>query len=103
MVLESDRKATISRGDLNTETRDGGGSSSAGSYIFEHDLQNLSDSIGMEIRKAQCPHYCSRYNTIERRFFSRIARAYCGMLFGRIDRVVHLMRKASTRTGLKLL
>ena len=82
-------------------TCDGGGSNSSSKYIFKHDLQDLSDSIGMEIRVAHYPPYCSKYNPIERRLFSHIARACSGMLFDSIDRVVQLMRKATTRTGLK--
>lgn len=82
-------------------TCDGGGSNSASKYIFKHDLQELCDSIGIEIRVAHYPPYCSKYNPIERRFFPHIARACCGMLFGSVDRVVELMRNASTRVGLR--
>lgn len=80
---------------------DGGGSNSANKYIFKHDLQELVDSIGIEIRVAHYPSYCSKYNPIERRFFPHISRACTGMLFDSIETVVQLMRKASTSTGLK--
>lgn len=80
---------------------DGGGSNSANKYIFKYDLQRLSESIGIEIRVAHYPPYCSKYNPIERRFFPHIARACSGMLFDTIDRVVELMRRASTVTGLR--
>ena len=76
-------------------------SNSSSKYIFKHDLQQLSDSIGLEIRIAHYPPYCSKYNPIERRFFAHIARACSGMLFDTIDRVVQLMRNASTTTGLR--
>lgn len=79
---------------------DGGGSNSSRKYIFKHDLQQLSDMIGIEIRVAHYPPYCSKYNPIERRFFSQIARACSGILFDSIQTVVGLMRKASTATGL---
>lgn len=82
-------------------TCDGGGSNSSSKYIFKHDLQQLSDSIGLEIRIAHYPPYCSKYNPIERRFFAHIARACSGMLFDTIDRVVQLMRNARTTTGLR--
>jgi hypothetical protein len=50
---------------------------------------------------AHYPSYCSKLNPIERRFFPHITRACQGMLFDTIDKVVGLMRKASTTTGLQ--
>ena len=82
-------------------TCDGGGSNSANKYIFKHDLERLSESIGLEIRIAHYPPYCSKYNPIERRFFPHIGRACSGMLFDTIDRVAELMRRAKTSTGLR--
>ena len=80
---------------------DGGGSNAASKYIFKHDLQQLADQIGVEIRVAHYPRYCSKYNLIERRLFPHITRACQGMLFDTLDTVVTLMRKASTSTGLR--
>jgi hypothetical protein len=80
---------------------DGGGSNAANKYIFKHDLQTLSDTIGIEIRVAHYPSYCSKYNPIERRLFPHITRACTGMLFDTLATVVGLMRKAATSTGLK--
>lgn len=82
-------------------TCDGGGSNSASKYIFKHDLERLSRSIGLEIRVAHYPPYCSKHNLIERRFFPHLGRACTGMLFDCIDTVVDLMRKAKTRSGLR--
>ena len=50
-------------------TCDGGGSNSSRKYIFKHDLERLSNAIGLPIRVAHYPPYCSKYNPIERRFF----------------------------------
>lgn len=80
---------------------DGGGSNSSKKYIFKYDLQQLSEDIGIEIRVAHYPPYCSKYNPIERRFFPHIGRACSGMLFDTLERVVELMRRASTTTGLR--
>ena len=80
---------------------DCGGSNAANQYLFKHDLQQLADQIGVEIRVAHYPSYCSKYNVIERRLFPHITRACQGMLFDTLDTVVTLMRKASTRTGLR--
>jgi hypothetical protein len=82
-------------------TCDGGGSNSARKYIFKYDLERLSDTIGIEIRIAHFPPYCSKYNPIERRFFPHVGRACAGMLFDSIGTVVSLMRRTATRTGLR--
>ncbi len=59
------------------------------------------NAIGVEVRVAHYPGYCSKYNPIERRFFPHVSRACTGMLFDTLERVVELMRKASTSTGLR--
>ncbi len=82
-------------------TCDGGGSNSARKYIFKHDLDRLSASIGLPIRVAHYPPYCSKYNPIERRFFPHLGRACSGMLFDTLETVVNLMRRAATSTGLR--
>ena len=79
---------------------DGGGSNSATQYLFKQDLQELVNDLGIEIRVAHYPSYCSKFNPIERRLFPHVTRACQGMLFDTIDTVVRLMRKASTTTGL---
>jgi len=80
---------------------DGGGSNSATQNLFKQDLQNLVNAIGIEIRVAHYPSYCSKYNPIERRLFPHITRACQGILFDTLDTVVGQMRKAATTTGLK--
>jgi len=80
---------------------DCGGSNAATQYLFKEDLQHLVNDLGIEIRVAHYPSYCSKFNPIERRFFPHVARACQGMLFDTLDTVVRLMRKASTTTGLR--
>jgi hypothetical protein len=80
---------------------DCGGSNAAAHYIFKQDLEDLANDIGIEVRMAHYPSYCSKYNPIERRLFPHVTRACQGMLFDTMDTVVHLMRKASTTTGLR--
>lgn len=80
---------------------DCGGSNSAAQYLFKQDLQGLVNDLGLPIRVAHYPSYCSKYNPIERRLFPHVGRACQGMLFDTVDTVVGLMRKASTSTGLK--
>jgi hypothetical protein len=80
---------------------DSGGSNAAAHYIFKQDLQALVNDIGIEIRVAHYPSYCSKFNPIERRLFPHVTRACQGMLFDTVETVVRLMRKASTSTGLR--
>ena len=80
---------------------DSGGSNSASHFIFKYDLQELVDDLGLEIRVAHYPSYCSKYNPIERRFFPHITRACQGMLFDTLETAVRLMRRAATKTGLR--
>lgn len=82
-------------------TCDCGGSNSAGTYLFKCDLQNLANAINLPIRIAHFPSYCSKYNPIERRFFPHVGRACEGMLFDSLNRVVELMQRTATRTGLR--
>ena len=81
---------------------DGGGSNSSRHHIFKQDLQDLVDEIGVEIRIAHYPPYCSKYNPIEHRLFPHLTRACQGVLFTSIDVVKHLMEKTKTKTGLKV-
>jgi hypothetical protein len=79
---------------------DAGGSNNCRHDIFKQDLQRLVNEIGIEIRVAHDPTYCSKFNPIERRFFPHVTRACQGVLFDTLDKVVQLMRKTATRTGL---
>ena len=79
---------------------DGGGSNSSNKYLFEEDLQGLADRLGIEIRVAHYPPYCSKYNPIERRLFPHVTRACQGVLFDSVATVKRLLEKTSTATGL---
>ena len=79
---------------------DGGGSNSASKYLFKEDLQKLADQIGLEIRVAHYPPYCSKFNPIERRLFPHMTRAAQGVIFDSVETVKHLFEKTCTETGL---
>ena len=81
---------------------DGGGSNSSRHHIFKQDLQALADEIGVEIRIAHYPPYCSKYNPIEHRLFPHVTRACQGVIFTSIDVVKHLIQKTQTSRGLKV-
>jgi len=79
---------------------DGGGSNSASKYLFKEDLQNLANRLGIEIRVAHYPPYCSKYNPIERRLFCHLTRACQGVLFDSVATGKRLLEKTQTATGL---
>jgi len=80
---------------------DGGGSNSSRHFIFKQDLQELANEIGIEIRIAHYPPYCSKWNPIEHRLFPHVTRACQGVIFSSVELVKELMEKTHTKTGLK--
>ena len=82
---------------------DGGGSNSASQYLFKEDLQRLVDRLGIEIRVAHYPPYCSKYNPIEHRLFAHVSRACRGVVFHTLETAQHYMAKTETTTGLKVM
>lgn len=81
---------------------DGGGSNSATMYLFKEDLQKLATRLGIEIRVAHYPPYCSKYNPIEHRLFPHLTRACLGVIFQTLETVRYYMSKAETTTGLEV-
>jgi hypothetical protein len=81
---------------------DGGGSNSATMYLFKEDLQKLATRLGIEIRIAHYPPYCSKFNPIEHRLFPHLTRACRGVIFRTLETVRYYMGKAETTTGLKV-
>ena len=82
---------------------DGGGSNNANQYLFKEDLQRLAQQLGLELRIAHFPPYCSKYNPIEHRLFPHVTRACQGVIFTSIELVQQLMAKTTTATGLKVV
>jgi hypothetical protein len=82
---------------------DGGGSNSASTHLFKADLQALVNRLGLEVRVAHYPPYCSKYNPIEHRLFPHLTRACQGVIFTSVGLVKRLMEKARTRTGLQVV
>ena len=81
---------------------DGGGSKGCNQYLFKQDLQQLVDEIGIEIRVAHYPAYCSKYNPIEHRLFPHVTRACQGVVFASIDLVMRLIKRTKTEKGLRV-
>jgi hypothetical protein len=82
---------------------DGGGSNSASTYLFKHDLQGLVNRVGLTVRVAHYPPYASKYNPIEHRLFCHLTRACQGVVFTSLELVRRLMEKTRTRTGLHVV
>jgi len=80
---------------------DAGGSHDARFWIFKEDMQNLVNQIGVEIRMAHYPPYCSKYTPIDHRFFPHVTRALQGVIFRSVDIVTQLIRQTCTKTGLR--
>ncbi|MBV7329033.1 ISAzo13 family transposase [Chloroflexi bacterium TSY] len=81
---------------------DGGGSNNSRYHIFKQDLQALVDEIGIEIRIAHFPPYCSKYNPIEHRLFPRVTRACQGVIFKSVEFVAQLIANTKTQQGLSV-
>ena len=78
---------------------DGGGSNTATRHLFEEQLQRLADDLGVEIRVAHYPPYCSKYNPVEHRLFPHVTRACAGVVFTSVELVRRLVAGTSTATG----
>lgn len=81
---------------------DSGGSNSYRHYIFKEELQKLVNNIGIEIRVAHYPPYCSKWNPIEHRLFPHITRSLQGVPLKSHELVKQLIEKTTTSTGLRV-
>lgn len=81
---------------------DGGGSNNSRHYLFKQDLQELADELGLDIRIAHYPPYCSKYNPIEHRMFPHVTRACQGVVFESVELVKELMASTTTTKGLQV-
>ena len=81
---------------------DGGGSNSATQYLFKEDLQRLANRLGLELRVAHYPPYCSKHNPIEHRVFPHITRACQGVIFHSTEIARQFIARTKTNTGLRV-
>jgi len=81
---------------------DGGGSNSATQYLFKEDLQKLATRLGLAIRVAHYPPYCSKHNPIEHQVFPHITRACQGVIFHTVDIAQQFIERTKTATGLRV-
>lgn len=79
---------------------DGGGSNNSRHYIFKEDLQKIVNKLGIEIRIAHYPSYCSKYNPIEHCLFPHVTKAMKGVMLTDIELAKRLILDTSTSKGL---
>lgn len=79
---------------------DCGGSNGYRHYVFKRAIQQLADTIGIEIRIAHYPSYTSKWNPIEHRLFPHITRKLKGVILKSVEMVKELIEKTTTKTGL---
>jgi len=82
---------------------DGGGSNSARHFIFKADLQGVADQLGVTIRMAHYPPYCSKWNPVEHRVFPHLTRALAGVILTSHAQTKTLLERTTTRTGLRVV
>jgi len=82
---------------------DGGGSNSSRHFIFKEDLEKTAKELGIDIRIAHYPPYCSKWNPIEHRLFPFVSKALRGANYTSIDKVVQSISRTKTKTGLRVI
>lgn len=82
---------------------DGGGSNNSGHYIFKEDLEKTAFELGVDIRIAHYPPYCSKWNPIEHRLFPFVSKELRGANYTSIDKVVQCIKRTKTKTGLQVI
>jgi hypothetical protein len=82
---------------------DGGGSNSSRFFVFKQDLQALANRLGLKIRIAHYPPYCSKFNPIEHKLFPHVTRALQGVVLTSVEVAKRFMERTTTSTGLKVV
>jgi len=83
-------------------TADAGGSNGYRTRLWKHELQKLSDKIGLHISVCHYPPGTSKWNKIEHRMFCHITENWRGKPLLSRAVVVNLIGSTKTRSGLKI-
>ena len=83
-------------------TADGGGSNGSRLRLWKWELQRLADRLGFPISVMHFPPGTSKWNKVEHRLFSFISQNWKGEPLLNYETVVNLIRKTTTRTGLRV-
>ena len=81
---------------------DCGGSNNPRHHVFKEQLQRLVNKIGIPIRVAHYPPYCSKYNPIEHRMFPHVTRACQGVIFQTLNTIKQMIQRTWTNSGLSV-
>jgi hypothetical protein len=81
-------------------TADGGGSNSHRSRLWKVSLQDLADELGIRLFVCHFPPGTSKWNKIEHRLFSFIAKNWRARPLASLEVIVNLIANTTTRTGL---
>lgn len=79
---------------------DCGGANGYRHHLFKVLLQKLARQIGIRIVVCHYPPYCSKYNPIERKFFSHVHRTIKNTILTSLKQTRDLMAKATHKKGL---
>ncbi len=82
---------------------DCGGSNGYHVALYREQLYRVANVIGIPIRVAHLPPYCSKYNPIDHRLFCQLTRAIRGRLCETISWMQSLFSKVTTTTGLRVI
>ena len=82
---------------------DCGGSNGYRVNLYRERLQQVAGKMGLPIRVAHLPPYCSKYNPIDHRLFCHLTRAISGRLVESLSWLQLLFSKVTTRSGLKVI
>ncbi|HEY6371864.1 MAG TPA: ISAzo13 family transposase [Candidatus Sulfotelmatobacter sp.] len=83
-------------------TADSGGSNGARVRLWKRELQKLADETLLEISVCHFPPGTSKWNKIEHRLFSFIARNWRGKPLVSHEVIVNLIAATTTKTGLRV-
>jgi len=83
-------------------TADGGGSNSSRSRLWKRELQKLSNDTGLIIEVCHFPPATSKWNKIEHRLFSYIAKNWRGKPLLSYEVIVNLIGSTTTNKGLNV-
>lgn len=82
---------------------DGGGSNGYRLRLWKHELQKLSNELGLEITVCHFPPGTSKWNKIEHRLFSQISLNWRGIPLVDYQTVVQLIGSVKTKKGLTVM
>lgn len=82
---------------------DCGGSNGYRVPLYQERLHRVAVSLGLPIRVAHLPPYCSKYNPIDHRLFCHLTRVISGRLVGSLSWMQKLFAEVTTDGGLKVV